>query len=138
MKTTLKLKPVNGGPFNCLPARDIELEDDRILCNDVVLPFERHPHGVKLYVIGNEYGALGAVWASHDQDAFDELVNSGLGDGLLIEEKDANEECAHLGNAGEPANLDYAWIQEADLSGDLKLCCRFAEARGGSQDTLDK
>lgn len=139
MKTTLHLSPVNGGPFNCLPARSVELEDERILCNDVSLPWERHPHNMRLWVIGNEFGALGAVWASNEQDAFDELVDADLGDGLLIDEADADEECARLGNAGEPANLDNAWIQlvRLDPAQDCRLLCRFAEARGANQYTLD-
>ncbi len=85
MKTKLHLTPVNCGPFNCLPAREVELEDERILCNDIILPFgEFNPHNVRLWVIGNEFGALGAVWASHEQDALDELVDADLGGGLLM------------------------------------------------------
>lgn len=138
-KFTLFLAPVNGGPFNCLPARSVELEPERILCNDIVLPWENHPHKVRLWVIGNEFGALGAVWADCEQDAFDELVDADLGQSLLVDEADADEECARLGNAGEPANLDNAWIQNVhwDKTRDCELLCRFAEARGSCADTLD-
>jgi len=139
MKTTLHLAPINGGAFNCLPARSVELENDCILCNHITLPWDFNPHGVRLWVIGNEFGALGAVWASHEQDAFDELVNANLGAALLIDESDADEESPRLGNAGEPANLDNAWIQAVqwDLARDCQTLCRFAEARGNNQDTLD-
>lgn len=139
MKTTLHLSPVNGGPFNCLPARSVELENERILCNDVTFPWERHPHNMRLWVIGNEFGALGAVWASNEQDAFDELVDADLGNGLLIDEADADEECARLGNAGEPADLDNAWIQlvRLDPTQDCILIAKFSEARGACADTLD-
>lgn len=138
-KITLHTAPVNGGPFNCLPARDIELTPERILANDVILPWERHPHGMKLWIIGNEFGALGAVWANHEQDAFDELIDSDLGGGLLIDEADADEETARLGNAGEPCDLTHAWIQAVafDQSRDCQLLCRFAEARGQGSKTLD-
>ena len=74
----LHLKPLNGGAFNCLPAREIELPDESILCNNIILPWEFNPHKVHLYAIGHEFGAVGAVWASHEQDALDELVDSGL------------------------------------------------------------
>ena len=39
----------------------IELEDERILTNDVTFQNEYNPHKVQLWVIGNEYGALCAV-----------------------------------------------------------------------------
>lgn len=141
MKTKLTLQPVNGGPFNCLPAREIELEDERILCNDVRLPCDRtNYHNVRLWVIGNEYGALCAVWASHEQDAFDAACDADLLAGLAIDEEDADEECARLGNAGEPHDLSNAWIQTVRLSGpeDWQLIARFAEARGAAQETLDR
>ncbi len=86
---------------------------------------------------------MGAVWADCEQDAFDELVDADLGGGLLVADADADEdedeECVRLGNAGEPANLDYAWIQlvHFDTARDCELLCRFAEARGANQDTLD-
>lgn len=138
-KITLHLKPVDGGPFNCLPARLVELEPERVLCNDVVLPWEFHPYKMRLWVIGNEFGALGAVWASNEQDALDELVDADLGAGLLIDEADADEDSARLGNAGEAANLDNAWLQivRLDEALDCRLIAAFAEARGVSADNLD-
>lgn len=143
MKITLHLAPVNGGPFNCMPARSVELEAARILCNDIVLPFERHPHNVRLFVVGNEFGALGAVWAGCEQDALDALVDAGLGDGLLVDENDLHdderEDCTRLGNAGEAADLDHAWLQvvQFDAARDCALLCRFAEARGAGASDLD-
>lgn len=146
MKITLNMAPVNGGPFNCLPARAVELEAERVLCNDVVLPWERHPYNMRLWVIGNEFGALGAVWASNEQDALDELIDRDLGAALLIDEKDyaampedEREDVSHLGNAGEPCDLTNVWIQVVsfDKARDCELLCKFAEARGATQDTLD-
>ena len=114
-----------------------ELSPERIACNDITLPGEYNPHNVRLWVVGNEYGALGAVWAGSEQDALDELVDQGLGDGLLIDEADADEETARLGNAGEPACLDYAWLRVVDLSpARWRLLVALAECRGLSADTL--
>ena len=110
-KTQLTLKPVDRGAFNCLPLREIELSPERIACNDITLPWEFNPHNTRLFVIGNEYGAVGAVWANHDQDALDELIDQGLGNCFLISEddqktatKEEQEDWAHLGNAGEPCD----------------------------------
>lgn len=146
-KITLNLSAVNGGPFNCLPARSVEVEPGRVKCNDVTFPWENHPHNMRLWVIGAEYGPFGAVWASHEQDALDELIDSNLGDALLISEDDQasatdeeREEWAHLGNAGEPCDLTNVWIQTVDLSPtaeNAKLLCLLSEARGACTDSLD-
>ena len=138
MKAKLFLPAVNGGPFTCRPADTIELELDRILCNDVTLPGEFNPHDVRLWVVGNEFGALGAVWGG-EHDALDTLVDANLGDGLLIDEEDADDETPRLGNAGEPADLDHAWMREVRLTwqDDAKLIAAFSEARGSGADTLD-
>lgn len=143
----LTLKPLNGGSFNCLPAREVELKEEEILCNNVILPWEFNPHKVGLYVIGHEFGAVGAVWSSHEQEALDELIDSGLGESFLVSEEDQSsasederEDWTHLGNAGEPCDLTNAWIQEVRLepSQDFQLLCAFAEARGACQDNLWK
>lgn len=138
-KIMLHLSPVNGGPFNCRPAMSIELEPERVLCNDVTLPWDFNPHNTRLWVIGHEFGAVCAVWANCEQDALDEMVDSDLGQSFLIEESDADDESARLGNAGEPANLDNAWVQivSFDPARDCRLLCQFAEARGNGAKTLD-
>ena len=144
MKTKLTLEPINGGPFNCRSSCEVELEDERILCNDVTLPTHRfNPHSVRLWVIGNEYGALCAVWAGNEQDALDEACDAGLLAGLAIDEPDSedeDEDIARLGNAGEPHDLTNCWMQTVRLNGpeDWELIARFAEARGACADTLDK
>ena len=143
MKTKLTLNSVNGGPFNCSPSREIELENDRILCNDVHLPHCRiNYHNVRLWVIGNEFGALCAVWASCEQDALDEACDAGMLDGLAIEEPkegDEDEDVTRLGNASEPFDLTNCWMQMVRLDGpkDWELIARFAEAKGACQDTLE-
>ena len=129
--------------MNCLHAREVQLSAERIVCNDVTFPWERHPHNMRLWVIGNEYGALGAVWASHEQDAMDELVDQGLGEALLVGNADMDDEDSvdwtSLGNAGEPADLTNVWLQTVrlDPTKDSLLCIAFAEARGSGADTLD-
>lgn len=130
-----------------MPGGTTELGLERILCNDIHLPIPKggfNPHNVRLWVIGNEFGALGAVWASCEQDALDELVDSGLGDGLLVDEDHVKsldqaeqDELAHLGNAGEPADLTYCWMAEADIANDIPLLLMFAQARGAGAKTLD-
>lgn len=147
MKYTLHTLPINRGPFNCQPARAIDLEDDCILCNDVTLPFDFNPHNTSLWVIGNEFGAVCAIWAQNEQDAFDGLIDQGRGDSFLVSEEDRKEaseamldEWACLGDAGEPCDLTHAWICKVafDPARDCQLLCAFAEARGAGRETLWK
>lgn len=144
MKLTLHLPAFNGGPFRCFPASSVELEADRIRTDgrdcSITLPHDKGSQCGKLYVVGNEYGALGAVWCRHDGDAIDELVDSDLGAGLLIEEEDADEDTHRAGNAGEPVNLDNAWIRKVELRGDRDwiLIALFAEARGAGYNVLSQ
>lgn len=130
-----------------MPARDVQLDDDAILCNDVHLPWEHHMSGgPKLYVIGHEFGSLCAVWADHEQDALDDAVDANLLDCLLVSAEDQAsaspeefESWSYLGNASELFNLDTAWMQVVgfDYLRDIQLLCRFAEARGSGARTLD-
>ena len=117
--------------------REVEVDAKRVLTNDVTFQWESNPHNVRLWLIGNEYGVMGAVWADCEQDALDELVDADLGAGILIDESDADEECARLGNAGEPACLDNCRLEAVDLDKQTqRLLCAFAEARGAEADTL--
>lgn len=144
LKITLPL--VYSGPFSSnVPF--VELAPEQIRCNNVVFAGEFNPHNVRLFVIGNEFGALGAVWADCEQDAFDELVDCDLGNGLLVDEAtysamsdEEKEELSALGNAGEPADMTHAWIAQVDFqpARDWKLLIAFAEARGACADTLDR
>lgn len=147
MKHTLHTAAVNRGPFNCQPARVFELEDESILCNDVTLPWEFNPHNTRLWIIGNEFGAICALWAQCEQDAFDALIDEGMGDSFLVSLEDQQaasdgerDEWTSLGNAGEPCDLCSAWIAEVefDPARDCQLLCAFAEARGACQKTLWK
>lgn len=145
MKTKLTLLPLNGGAFNCRPAQEIELPSESVLCNNVVLPWDFNPHNVRLWCIGNEYGAICAVWAESEQDALDEMVDQGLGDSFVISDEDQQsateedrDEWARLGNAGEPCNLDHCWMQlvRLDEKQDCRLLCKFAQAAGECAPTF--
>lgn len=119
---------------------------DRVLANDVRLPGElSYGRGSTLWVLGNEYGPMGAVWAPSMEEAFDTLVDADLADGILVDEhalegysEEEIEDLATLGNASEYADLSYAWAKEADWKPerDWRLLCMFAEARGAGADTL--
>lgn len=123
----------------------VELDDEKILANNVILPGETNYHGTRLWVIGHVYGAIAAVWADCEQDALDELCDVGMADCFLIDEEEQSgatdserEEWAYLGNASEPADLSDAWMApvEFDPARDLSLIIALAEARGACQATL--
>jgi hypothetical protein len=131
-----------------LDRQEIEIDRERVLANDIVLPWESYPRQHNLWLIGNEYGALCAVWADNEQEALDECVDKGLLDSFLIDTNDKEydaqadtylgQEVTHLGNAGEPADLSYAWMKPVNLKQQsVELLCLFAEARGANADTLD-
>lgn len=147
MKIKLALLAHNGGPFNCLPARDIELDDNDVLTNDVIFPWEYNPNHVYLYAIGNEFGAVCACWGSA-HDILDVATDLGMMGSFASDDEhfgehvkpdDENWECgcAFLGNASEPHNIDYCWIQRVDVSKlDAQTLCKFAEARGQGATSL--
>ena len=93
-----------------------ELGEQDILLNDVTMPGDFNPHNVRLWVIGNEYGPVCAVWASNEQEALDEMLDQGY-EHFLVADEDFDEDLdeqgfyAHLGNAGEHCDLSYAWIK---------------------------
>ena len=145
MKYTLHLAPVNRGPFHCLPARSVELEVDRISVfgDSCSLAFPGETSAGSLWVIGNEFGALGAVVARHEQEAFDTLCDRGLAGGLACDEPENEEEAediTRLGNAGEPHDLTNAWIQRVnfDPSRDIKLIIALARADGAGVNFLSQ
>jgi hypothetical protein len=109
----------------------IEIDDSTYyFADDVVNPDEYianggfNPHHIRPWLIGNEFGVLGIVYASHEQDAMDELADAGKLDGHLVKMEettvgengetldDCGAELTHLGNAGEPFNIDNVWMRE--------------------------
>lgn len=140
MKYTLTIK--QSLPFSQNP-RFAELEGENILLNDVNLPehIERsyNPHNVKLWVIGNEYGALCGAWGSSEQDASDAAVDAGLLDCLMAEEQDYdNEDLTPLGNASELFDLNSVWMGEVefDAARDIKLIVALVRQSAEGDDTL--
>ena len=124
-----------------------ELKPEKILTNDVCFPWEGHRSRPKLWLIGNEFGAIAAFWAGCESDALDELCDQGLSAGLSAtdepedeEERDEWEErITRLGNAGEPHNLDYLWMATVNLEeATPELLCKLAEARGANVDNLSE
>lgn len=98
--------------------------------DDVVNPAEYiptgefNPHNMRPWLIGNEYGVLAIVYAHHEQDAMDEMADSGKLDGHRAEESELTQneygedvdDCgtvmSRLGNAGEPFDLTNIWMRE--------------------------
>ena len=137
MKYTLILKQSPQAPSS------VELEGDSILLNDVNLPehieHTFNPYNVKLWVIGNEYGALCAVWGSCEQEALDEAVDAGMLDCLMAEEQDYdNEALTPLGNASELFDLNSVWMGkvEFDAARDIKLIVALVRESVEGKDTL--
>jgi len=116
----------------------IKIDVNRVLANNVIFDGEFNPHSVRLWVISSDFGYTAAVWASCEQDALDEAVNADLMGAFAIDEADADEETARLGNASEPFDLAYCGIRhlpQSEMS--IGLLMAFAEARGAAVDTLD-
>jgi hypothetical protein len=122
-----------------------ELEGDKILCNDVNLPASidpdngYNPHNVRMWVIGHEFGAICAVFASSEQDAFDAAVDGNMLDCLMAQDQDHDDESlTPLGNASELFDLTYAWLAEVefDPARDIHLIVKLVRAQAEGDDTL--
>ena len=119
----------------------VSIDEEYTLTNDVTFPHEYNPHNVRLWVIGNEYGAICAAWADCEQDAIDEATDADLMAAFLVDEEDIDDadEYSYIGNVGEPADLSNLWMEAVDLSiQDIKFIIVFAEARGAGADNLYK
>lgn len=114
------------------------LEASRILANEVTFDGEFYSHKNKLFVISNDFGPVAAVWATDKQDALDTAVDADLMGGFAIDEADADDYTARLGNAGEPFDLTYCDcrpLAQSDMP--VALLIAFAEARGEGATCLD-
>lgn len=134
MKNQFTIIDKNGNEHN--------FDGEHILSNDVEFWFEMPLS--KAFLIGNEFGSLCVVWARDESDALDEMVDNDLGGSFLVEPEDIEPELekdgfyCYLGNAGEPADLSYAWVEEIDLKKQpIEMLLAFAEARGGCYKNLD-
>ena len=129
-----------------MPASNLELSADKIMCNqEPILPGDSHYYNMRLWTIGHEFGALCAVWATCEQDAIDCAVDLNLLDFLQISDSDygamtddEKDEVLHAGNASEPFDQSGLWIAEVDFSDIAKNWnLLLAFARCGDADSLD-
>ena len=108
------MKPYNEMNYTLTPEKVTYDRDDSIIV-DICNPDDKvyHDH---LYVIGNEYGPLCAVYADHEEDALNNAVDETGLPGLRVSEEYAiemeGEGIMYLGNASEPFDSVYAWIDE--------------------------
>lgn len=144
MKYTLHL--LRQFSFGQSPA-SCELEGSQIRCYDVMLPaaFDAasayNPCKIRLWVIWHSYGAVHAVFASHEQNALDALSNCGALDFCQVADdlpENADTVC-RLGNAGEPFDLDNFWMGEVafEAARDIKLIVALARASEAGADYLE-
>jgi hypothetical protein len=142
----LYTKAKDSGKFNCRPAMAHTLQGKDIYCNEEpVLPCDKHPHNMRLFVITHQFGAVCAVWASSDQDALDAACNLNALDAFLASDDDIKDnvteesdgELTRLGNAGELFVMADAWLYEVewDVARDWDVLKAFA--RCDDNDTLD-
>lgn len=136
----------------CSNPRFAELDADKILLNNVILPREidsenaYNPHNVRLWVIGHEHGPICAVWASHESETFDEACDAGMLESLQVSQADIDadvigaydDDYSYHGNAGEPHDLTHAWIGavEFDARRDIQLIVAIVRAVENQKDTL--
>lgn len=121
---------------------EMVLDGKDIKCNDIIYPNEYNSNRVRPWIIAHEFGPICLVWASHEQDALDEMVDQGY-ETFVVDPEDFEEltenerdELAYLGNASEPNDLTYCQIYEVkNIPFDIWL--KFAEARGACYDNLD-
>lgn len=71
-------------------------------------PQESNPNGVRPWLIYNVDSPVCIVFASNEQDAWDEAADAGKLDGWLLTEDDVTDEdeVTRLGNASEPYYID--------------------------------
>lgn len=123
-----------------------KIKDECVLLNNVLFPKSidseaaYNPHNVRAWIIGDELGISCMVWASNEQEAFDEACDAGMIDQMLSTDQDYdNEELTALGNASELFDLTYARIEEVswEPSRDIQLIVRIVRAVENQQTTLD-
>lgn len=123
----------------------VELPANKIMCNETpVLPGDKHPHNMRLWLFGHEFGALCAIWASSEQDALDSAVDLDLMDSMRVDSETLKnsteselEGFIYLGNASEAFYQEYLWSDEVvfDKQRDFEMLIRFA--RCADNNTLD-
>lgn len=128
-----------------MPAGEFSVPAENIKLNDFMLPAEidstcrYNPNNTRLWIIGHSFGAVGCVFASHEQDALDNAADLGMMDHCIAEDQDwEDESLTHLGNAGELFDLSDAWIAEVDfkVDRDIKLILALVRASENQKDDL--
>ena len=75
--------------------------------------FQDRHYTSRRYLVSNEYGHIAIVFADHEQEALDTIVDESTKlDSCMIDAEDVNDYSAHLGNASEPFDLNYIGIRE--------------------------
>lgn len=124
-------------------AEEVTVRPDRVLTRWIgILPGSGYSPPSKMWVIGNEYGAIVAVWAQNAEDAIDEAVNCDTMDSEMVSQEDFDamseeerEDLIYAGNASEPFYQNYLWMEIVDLriqSAPLLAALRKAEEQGAS------
>lgn len=135
----LSLRTKDGSRFD-LDERDIKTDN-------FTKPFHFNPNNTRLFIIGDEFGPVVAIWADNEQEALDCMLDKGYERFLIPPEDymamsdDEKEDVYYLGNAGEPCDLTYAWIREADTNPSdrdgVGLLEKFIIANERGMDDLD-
>ena len=130
-----------------------KLDADKVMTDDITM---RHEHQIgysQLWLIGNEFGPICAVWAATTQEALDAAVDADMLDSLLIDENDIckqdptiardslsgyrSDEYIRAGNASEAFSSVYLWVKLAPIGEQTTLVqIRFAECRGAAVDNM--
>lgn len=130
--TTLTLNTKRGS---------FDINETDILVDKFIRPFSCNPRNVRLWIIGHEFGAFVALWASNEQDAFDDMIDAGYKQFLVDDPEPDYEEYAYLGNASEPCDLTYAWIEpvifDYNNKNDFDIMAKFIIAEERGLDNLD-
>lgn len=69
-----------------------------------------------LYTVGNFGRCFAILWSADESTVLDDAVDENLMDHLQIAEPEADDDCARLGNASEPFDLDNVTIREIPAS----------------------
>lgn len=138
MKYTLHLKQNIHCPTTAT------LDEEKILANNACFPKRIdskafNPHNIKCFVIGHEFGAMCAVWASHEQEAFDEACDAGFLTSLLAEDQTSEDDSlASFGNASELHDVTNVWIGEVEWepARDIQLIVALVRANADGDEHL--
>ena len=133
-----------------MPAGEFIVSAGNIKLNDFMFPAEidstcrYNPNNTRLWIMGHSFGAVGCVFASHEQDAFDNAVDLDMMNHCIAEDQngdnDTDEVLTSLGNAGELFDLSDAWIAEVDfkVDRDIKLILALVRASENQADDLSQ